>query len=95
MCFSVLPEDDSLICITRGAGYQVSENSSEKPGLNRHIVDYRNQCRGISKAQEQAMLGGCLRGWDSSAADPRTYEQTLQSPTDMEAGAPMGGMTLG
>lgn len=191
MCFSVLPEDDSLICITRGAGYQVSENSSEKPGLNRHIADYRNQCRGISKAQEQAMLGGCLRGWDSPAADPRhyiqeqalmkkaaseqklaeglpelcfsvlpstgalicikrgesgyypsdwdtgvpaqnreladynnqrlgvtgaqrlameagsmhgwdcpaadprTYEQTLQSPTDMEAGAPMGGMTLG
>jgi len=95
MCFSVLPEDDSLICITRGAGYQVSENSSEKPGLNRHIADYRNQCRGISKAQEQARLGGCLRGWDSPAADPRTYEQTIQSPTDMEAGAPMGGMTLG
>lgn len=34
-------------------------------------------------------------GWDCPAADPRTYEQTLQSPTDMEAGAPMGGMTLG
>ncbi len=183
MCFSVLPEKETLICITRGAGWQVAENNSEKPGLNRHMANYCNQCRGISPAQEQAMLGGCLHGWDSPAADPRhyaqisgpkvaevlpelcfsvlpstgalicikrgesgyypsdwdtgdpaqnreladynnqrlgvtaaqrlameagsmhgwdcpaadpkTYEQTLQSPADMEAGAPMGGMTLG
>ena len=27
MCFSVLPEDDSLICITRGAGYQTTTTS--------------------------------------------------------------------
>lgn len=86
MCFSVLPDDGSLICITRDAGYQVSEHSSKKPGLNRHMADYRNQCRGISKAQEHAMLGGCIHGWDSPAADPRTYEQTPQL---------MGGMTLG
>ena len=86
MCFSVLPDDGSLICITRDAGYQVSEHSSKKPGLNRHMADYRNQCRGISKAQEHTMLGGCIHGWDSPAADPRTYEQTPQLT---------GGMTLG
>ena len=86
MCFSVLPEDDSLICITRGASYQVSEHSSKKPGLNRHMADYRNQCLGISKAQEQAMLGGCLHGWDSPAADPTQYN---------EQGQAKGGMTLG
>ena len=74
MCFSVLPENNALIYIIKGAGCQVSKDSSEKPGLNRHMADYRNRERGISKAQEQAMLGGCLRGWDSPAADPRTYE---------------------
>lgn len=73
MCFSVLPEKETLICITRGAGWQVAENNSEKPGLNRHMANYCNQCRGISPAQEQAMLGGCLHGWDSPAADPRHY----------------------
>ena len=76
MCFSVLPGGDSLICITRNGGYQVLEDSSEKPGLNRHMADYNNRERGISKAQEQAMLDGCLHGWDSPAADPRHYTQT-------------------
>ncbi|WP_300756179.1 DUF4314 domain-containing protein [uncultured Oscillibacter sp.] len=75
MCFSVLPEDDTLICITKGVGYQVSEDSHGNPGLNRYMADYRNQCRGVSKAQEQAMLGGCLQGWDCPAADPKTYQQ--------------------
>lgn len=95
MCFSVLPGDDTLICITRGVGYQVSEGSSERPEQNRYMADYRNQCRGVSKAQEQAMLGGCLHGWDCPAADPKTYEQNLKAPTDMEAGTSTGGMILG
>ena len=86
MCFSVLPEDDSLICIARGAGYQVSEHSSKKPGMNRHMANYRNQCRGISPAQEQAMLDGCLHGWDSPAADPKIYSKGPERT---------GGMTLG
>ena len=76
MCFSVLPGDGALICIQRGeSGYQVSEDSCEKPEQNRYMADYRNRCRGISKAQEQAMWGGCQSGWESPAADPRSYGQ--------------------
>ena len=86
MCFSVLPEKETLICITRGAGWQVAEDNSKKPGLNRCMANYRNQCRGISPAQEQAMLGGCLHGWDSPAADPAQYD---------EQGQVKGGLTLG
>ncbi len=72
MCWSVRPDDGTLIRIQRGeSGYQVSEDSRDDPGLNRHMASYRNQCRGISKAQEQAMLNGCLHGWDSPSADPR------------------------
>ena len=56
-----------------------------KPGLNRHMADYRNRCRGVSKAQEAAMLAGCLQGWDSPEAEPKKYIQ--ESPQ-------MGGMSL-
>ncbi len=88
-CFSVLPGDDTLICIQRGvSGYQVSEGSSERPEQNRYRADYRNRCRGVSQAQEQAMLNGCLYGWDSPAADPKTYMhgplQAAQKPDSPE-----------
>lgn len=88
MCFTVLPEDGALAYITRGAGCQRSEGSSEKPEMNRHLADLRNRERGISQAQEQAMVGGWLHGWDSPAADPKTREQTATQPQ-------MGGMDLG
>ena len=75
LCYSTLPGDKELIYILQGeGGYHVSEDSSKKPGINRHMADYRNRCRGISKAQEQAMLYGCQSGWDSPAAAPQFYQ---------------------
>ena len=87
MCFTVLPEDGSLAYIIKGAGLQRSKDSSEKPEANRYLADHYNRERGISAAQEQAMVGGCLQGWDSPAADPKNYEQTADQPQ-------MGGMNL-
>ena len=76
LCWSTLPDNSALIYIQRGeTGYHTSEDSSEKPEINRHMADYRNRCRGVSQAQEEAMLNGCLHGWDSPAADPRYYAQ--------------------
>ena len=88
MCFTVLPENGSLAYIIRGAGLQRAGDSSEQAGINRHMADYHNRERGISKAQEQAMVGGCLHGWGSPAADPKAYEQAANHPQ-------MGGMDLG
>lgn len=75
LCYSTLPGNEELIYILRGeSGYHVSEDSSKKPDINRHMADYRNRCRGISKTQEQAMLHGCQSSWDSPAADPKFYQ---------------------
>ena len=87
MCFTVLPEDGALAYIIKGVGCQRSGDSSEQPGVNRRVADYYNRERGISEAQVQAMLGGCLHGWDSPAADPRAYGQTQGQPQQ-------GGMTF-
>ena len=79
LCWSTLPDNSALIYIKRGeTGYYTSKDSSEKPEINRHMADYQNRCRGISPAQEEAMLNGCLHGWDSPAADPRYYAQRHQ-----------------
>ncbi len=87
MCWSVSETDGKLICLKKGeSGYFTSSWSTDSPERNRRIADYANQKRGITKAQEQAMVGGSIFGWNSPAADPARYEE--------QQGPQMGGMGL-
>lgn len=83
MCFSTLPSDGSLICVKHGeTGYYRSDWDTGNPVKNRKIADYNNEKLGVSKEQEEAMVGKSMSGWIS------------QKPDSQESGIgqTMGGM---
>lgn len=86
LCWSVLPDTGDLICIKRGeSGYFHSDWNTGDRQRNREIADSANEQRGITKAQEQAMVVGSMCGWHVPGADPKCYEEYQPE---------MGGMTL-
>ncbi len=76
ICWSVNQADGRLIYIKKGEnGCFQSGRETGSAEKNRRIADDSNQRRGITSAQEQAMVAGSMFGWDSPGADPRCYEQ--------------------
>jgi hypothetical protein len=63
-CFAKHPLA-GCVCIKRGVpGYTFLQVADPET---------LNQAMGITKAQEAAMLAGCLYGWHLPLADPRLY----------------------
>ncbi len=81
VCMAVLPSSGELVCIKRGeSGYEPSSRESGNVEKNRRYADYSNGRRGITPAQEEAMLNGCTLGWDTPAADPSNCEKQEAAP---------------
>jgi len=73
MCFSTLPSSGEQIWIRRGrSGYVDLAGGGTREEV-RASVDEFNARRGITKAQEAAMVGGSMFGWNTPAAKPWNY----------------------
>jgi hypothetical protein len=74
-CLSTLPSTGEVIKIDRYQKGYTPRNIRKTPQENRDLVDQSNARRGISKAQEAAMLAGSMFGWDAPAAKPKNYDR--------------------
>lgn len=76
-CFSTLPSTGELILIKKGEmGYAPCyDRSTNSRTANREFADDRNIKMGVTKSQEQAMLGGSMFGWHTPTADPKNYDE--------------------
>ena len=89
LCWSVLPGEGTLICIKKGVkGYFPSKWCTGDRAQNRYVADYNNRRRGITPAQERAMLAGCMHGWDIPMADPVVQERILGTKNNLEMKGP-------
>ena len=74
-CFSVLPSTGELIRINREEkGYSLCNAIGLSTQQVRWKADDLNGIRGITRAQEEAMLAGSMFGWDTPAAKPWRYD---------------------
>ena len=73
-CLSVLPDSGELVILQQERPYIQSFDSDSSPETRREVVDELNEVMGVTKAQETAMLMGCLHGFDQPCAEPWQYE---------------------
>ncbi len=85
-CFSTLPSSGELIKIERYQNRYTLLGVQKTPEENRERADVLNKGRGVSKAQEAAMLAGSIFGWDTPAAKPKNYNENGEpiKPKDRE-----------
>ena len=77
-CYAQKPSSGEIIKIERGfKGHELATSLStdDNAERNRTIIDYHNRSMGVSRAQEEAMLAGSMFGWQTKAADPRSYDE--------------------
>lgn len=74
-CLTLMPSSGEVISIHRGeSGYHKTDITADSPELLRSYVDAVNREKGVTRAQESAMLAGSMFGWGTRGADPRNYD---------------------
>jgi hypothetical protein len=73
-CCSIHPVSGKVIVLFKGADGCMENSALKGAKICRGFADEANSRNGVTKAQEAAMLGGFMHGWNTSAAKPWNYE---------------------
>ena len=74
-CFSALESTGEIITVTKGEkGYTPTGQYPQEGVSPKEAVAALNDAAGITRAQEAAMVAGSMFGWDTPAADPKSYD---------------------
>jgi len=75
-CFSIEPRTGDVILIDRNERkYSRHIYTTDDLVYNRELATANNLKLGVTRTQEEAMLSGCMIGWNIPAAKPWNYEE--------------------
>ena len=75
-CYVYLATENTVGVIQKGEhGYYKTEFVPESPEEGKALADGYNQNLGVSKRQAAAMVAGSMFGWETPAADPKSYDE--------------------
>lgn len=74
-CYSLLLDTGNVVILKRGeTGYYKTDIPHTSKEEARALVEEYNRKLGVTRAQEEAMKGGSMFGFDKPIADPANYD---------------------
>lgn len=85
-CYASLGTTPEVVIIKKGTdGYFKTDILCQSTEEAKQLADEYNGKLGVTKAQAEAMKAGSMFGWDTPAADPKSYNENgvlLRNPKD-------------
>lgn len=85
VCYGVTPYSGERMRIRYGDNsFESFPQYGQNREGNKQYAAEQNKTLKVTKAQQAAMEGGVIYGWDTPAADPRNYDENGYFRTDAE-----------
>jgi hypothetical protein len=75
-CYVFVQTENCAGIVKKGeSGFYRTDIQGGKPSETNALVNEMNEKLGLSKGQAEAMKAGSMFGWDTPAADPKSYDK--------------------
>lgn len=75
-CYVFVQTENCIGIVKKGeSGFYRTDIQGGKPSETNALVNEMNEKLGLSKGQAEAMKAGSMFGWDTPAADPKSYDK--------------------